>query len=202
MRCLHYLWCLLSSPLFIPYTFTINPHIYTPLSLHSCPTLSLLSVVSSLSLLCISYVHSPFSRHPFMLVPLERVPMAPCFPFTHWCNHYSIITFNLQSSLCFHCFIMALATLPTQVSPIVAAAALSELMPVSYLIKRKERMSTCGREWAEKDWAKDIFAQGSVCTVEKDKEKQTIRKKSSISHRVESIGQPASWASSRRHLCF
>lgn len=145
LPCVDYLWCLLALPYFIPHTFTRNPYIYTPLSAPSCPTFSSLfsQVVSPPLLLCVPYVYSPLSRHPFGLLPMDRAPMAPCLPFIHWCHRDSIITFNRQSSLFSQCFIMAsLALLLTQAFLIVAGAALNELIPASFLIRRKERMST------------------------------------------------------------
>lgn len=97
LPCVDYLW-----PLLTPHTFTRKPHMHTACCAPLCPTFSSLfsQEVSSPSLPCIPCVHSPLSRHPFVLLPVDRAPPAPRLPFTHWCHRGSIITFNRQCSLC------------------------------------------------------------------------------------------------------
>ncbi len=110
LPCVDYLWRLPSSPLSIP------AHIQKKMLVFSAPSCSTFPslfsrVVPYHWLLCIPCAHSPLSRHPFAQLPVDRAPMAPRLPFTHWRNRGSIITFNRQSSLCSQCFIMALALL-------------------------------------------------------------------------------------------
>lgn len=71
--CVDYLWRLISSPLVIPHTFTINPHIYTLyLLLRVLLSLPLFSqVLSSPLILCIPCVYL-LSHHPFILFSVER----------------------------------------------------------------------------------------------------------------------------------